>query len=50
MYALAAGATTALLTVASGWVYAAYGAQGFLVMALLCAAALPLTRGLRTSA
>jgi PPP family 3-phenylpropionic acid transporter len=50
MYALAAGATTALLTVASGWVYAAYGAQGFLVMALLCAAALPLTRGLRTLA
>ena len=34
----------------SGWVYAAFGAQGFLVMALLCAAALPLTRGLRTSA
>jgi PPP family 3-phenylpropionic acid transporter len=50
MYALAAGATTALLTVASGWLYAAFGAQGFLVMALLCAAALPLTRGLRTSA
>lgn len=50
MYALAAGATTALLTVASGWLYAAFGAQGFLVMALLCALALPLTRGLRTSA
>jgi PPP family 3-phenylpropionic acid transporter len=49
MYALAAGATTALLTVASGWLYGAFGAQGFLVMALLCAAALPLTRGLRTS-
>jgi MFS transporter, PPP family, 3-phenylpropionic acid transporter len=49
MYALGAGATTALLTVASGWLYAAFGAQGFLVMALLCAAALPLTRGLRTS-
>jgi PPP family 3-phenylpropionic acid transporter len=49
IYALAAGATTALLTVASGTLYAAFGAQGFLVMALLCAAALPLTRGLRTS-
>jgi PPP family 3-phenylpropionic acid transporter len=49
MYALAAGATTALLTVASGRLYGAFGAQGFLVMALLCAAALPLTRGLRTS-
>ena len=49
MYALGAGATTAVLTVASGWLYAAFGAQGFLVMALLCAAALPLTRGLRTS-
>lgn len=49
MYALAAGATTALLTVASGWLYAVLGAQGFLVMALLCAAALPLTRGLRLS-
>jgi MFS transporter, PPP family, 3-phenylpropionic acid transporter len=50
MYALAAGVTTAILTVASGSLYAAFGAHGFLVMALLCAAALPLTRGLRTSA
>ena len=49
MYALGAAATTALLTVASGWLYAALGARGFVVMALLCAAALPLTRGLRTS-
>ena len=50
LYALGAGATTALLTLASGSLYAALGAQGFLVMALLCAAAFPLTRGLRTSA
>jgi PPP family 3-phenylpropionic acid transporter len=47
MYALGAGATTALLTVASGSLYRAVGAQGFLVMAVLCAAALPLARGLR---
>jgi len=47
MYALGAGATTALLAVASGSLYGAVGARGFLVMALLCAAALPLARGLR---
>jgi MFS transporter, PPP family, 3-phenylpropionic acid transporter len=47
MYALGAGATTALLTLASGWLYATLGAQGFLMMALLCAAAAPLTWGLR---
>jgi MFS transporter, PPP family, 3-phenylpropionic acid transporter len=48
MYALGAGATTALLTLASGWLYGVAGAQGFLLMALLCATALPLARGLRT--
>jgi PPP family 3-phenylpropionic acid transporter len=47
MYALAAGAITALLTLASGRLYASLGAHGFLVMALLCAAALPLSLGLR---
>jgi MFS transporter, PPP family, 3-phenylpropionic acid transporter len=47
MYALGAGATTAVLTLASGWLYAALGAHGFLVMALLCAAAPPLTWRLR---
>ena len=47
MYALGAGATTALLTLASGWLFATLGAQGFLMMALLCAAAVPLTWGLR---
>jgi MFS transporter, PPP family, 3-phenylpropionic acid transporter len=47
MYALGAGATTALLTLASGWLYATLGAQGFLVMALVCAAVPPLTSRLR---
>jgi MFS transporter, PPP family, 3-phenylpropionic acid transporter len=47
MYALGAGATTALLTLAAGWLYASLGPHGFLVMALLCAAALPLSLGLR---
>jgi MFS transporter, PPP family, 3-phenylpropionic acid transporter len=47
MYALGAGITTALLTLASGWLYANVGAQAFLAMALLCAAAAPLTWGLR---
>src|SRR5262245_14133260 len=49
LYALAAAATTALLILASGKLYASLGAQGFLVMALLCAAALPLTWGLRSA-
>ena len=47
MYALGAGATTALLTLASGRLYATLGAPGFLVMALLCACVPPLTPGLR---
>jgi len=47
LYALAAGATTALLPLASGWLYATLGAQGFLMMAVLCAAATPLTWRLR---
>lgn len=47
MYALAAGTTTAVVTLASGWLYATMGARAFLVMALLCAAAAPLTGGLR---
>src|SRR6266478_6002427 len=41
------GAAVALLTLASGWLYAQFGAQGFWVMAVLCAAALPLARKLR---
>ena len=47
MYALGAGATSALLTLASGWLYATLGAQGFLVMALVCATVPPLTSRLR---
>jgi MFS transporter, PPP family, 3-phenylpropionic acid transporter len=47
IYALGAGATTALLTLASGWLYGALGAQGFLAMALLCAVVPPLTWPLR---
>jgi PPP family 3-phenylpropionic acid transporter len=47
MYALGAGGTTAVLTLASGWLYATVGARAFVVMAVLCAAAVPLTRGLR---
>ena len=49
MYALGAGATTALLTLASGSLYARLGARGFLVMALLCAAAAPLALRLRSA-
>jgi MFS transporter, PPP family, 3-phenylpropionic acid transporter len=48
MYALSAGAVSALLTLVSGRLYSNLGARGFLVMALLCAAVPPLTRGLRT--
>lgn len=48
IYALAAGAATALLTLAAGALYARFGAAAFFAMAALCAAALPLTWGLRT--
>ncbi|HUD00573.1 MAG TPA: MFS transporter [Candidatus Polarisedimenticolaceae bacterium] len=41
------GAATALLTLVSGALYARLGAQGFWVMAALCALALPLTLKLR---
>ena len=46
---VAVGAATALLTVASGPLYAGFGAGGFWVMGGLCAAAIPLARGLRQS-
>jgi PPP family 3-phenylpropionic acid transporter len=49
MYALVAGALTALLILLSGWLYAHLGAQAFLVMALLCGVVLPLTWGLRAA-
>jgi PPP family 3-phenylpropionic acid transporter len=48
MYAFGAAATTALLILASGRLYATLGAEGFLAMALLCAAAAPFTLGLRS--
>lgn len=48
IYALAAGSATALLTLAAGALYARFGAAAFFAMAALCAAALPLTWGLRT--
>jgi len=41
------GAASALLTLASGWLYGSLGAQAFWFMAALCAAALPLTLRLR---
>jgi PPP family 3-phenylpropionic acid transporter len=43
---VAIGAASALLTLASGALYGAVGADGFWVMAGLCAAALPLARRL----
>ena len=47
MYAVGAAATTAILTLASGRLYAELGAEAFLAMALLCALAAPLTLRLR---
>ncbi|HJU19175.1 MAG TPA: MFS transporter, partial [Stellaceae bacterium] len=44
------GAATALLTLASGPLYADFGAHGFWAMAALCALALPLARGLPSRA
>lgn len=41
------GAASALLTFLSGFLYSALGANGFWLMAVLCAAALPLTLKLR---
>jgi MFS transporter, PPP family, 3-phenylpropionic acid transporter len=43
----AIGAPVLLSTLASGQLYARFGAHGFLVMAALCAAALPAAWGLR---
>jgi PPP family 3-phenylpropionic acid transporter len=43
---VAIGVVTALMTLASGWLYGAIGPAGFWVMAALCAAALPLARRL----
>jgi MFS transporter, PPP family, 3-phenylpropionic acid transporter len=49
IYALGPGIVTALLTLSSGVLYARLGANGFLVMALLSALALPLCLGLQRS-
>jgi PPP family 3-phenylpropionic acid transporter len=46
IYALGPGLLTALLTLASGMLYARLGASGFLLMAFLSALALPLCFGL----
>jgi PPP family 3-phenylpropionic acid transporter len=45
---LGVGATTALLTFISGSLYAHFGPHAFWAMAVLCAAAIPLSRGLVT--
>jgi len=44
---LAVGIATALLTVASGWLYARLGPQVFAIMTMLCLAALPISAGFR---
>jgi PPP family 3-phenylpropionic acid transporter len=49
IYALGPGLATALLTLSSGLLYARLGANGFLLMALLSALALPLCSGLQRS-
>ena len=43
---LALGAANVVLTLGSGFLYARFEGQAFWMMALLCAAAIPLTRGL----
>ena len=47
MYALGAGAATALLTLVSGALYAHLGGSAFVAMAMLSAAAMPVALGLR---
>jgi len=46
---VAIGGTTALLTVASGWLFARFGSAGFWGMAFLCCAALPIIWSLQLS-
>ncbi|HLY38655.1 MAG TPA: MFS transporter [Candidatus Binatia bacterium] len=50
LYAAGATAVTGALTMASGVLYGRLGARGFVVMALLCALAVPLARGIRAGA
>ena len=47
LYAFSAGTATAVVTLASGVLYERFGAQAFLLMALLCALALPLAIRMR---
>lgn len=47
IYAFAAASATGITTLASGSLFAHFGAHAFFAMAGLCAAALPLTAGLR---
>ena len=42
-----AGIAGAVVTLASGWLYARMGAGGFMIMSLLCLVALPFVHGLR---
>jgi PPP family 3-phenylpropionic acid transporter len=44
---LGIGATSALLTVLSGWLYARMGASAFLVMSGLCLTAVPFSLSLK---
>lgn len=50
VYAVAAGAATAALTLAAGMLYARYSAAAFFAMAALCVAALPVALRLRPAA
>jgi PPP family 3-phenylpropionic acid transporter len=43
------GTTTAILTIASGWLYAWLGGLAFFAMSLLCIAALPVALSLVTA-
>ena len=47
LYMFGPGIATALLTTLSGQLYAQFGPEGFLVMAFLCGAAIPVSLGLR---
>jgi PPP family 3-phenylpropionic acid transporter len=43
------GGATALVTLLSGWLYARIGPPAFLIMSVMCLAALPVAAGLRRS-
>jgi PPP family 3-phenylpropionic acid transporter len=47
---LGVGATSAVLTIASGWLYGADGAAAFFVMAAICLTALPVALSIRAIA